>query len=892
MSLPYHKPPRWAQRLLTWFHPKDTLEEVAGDLEEFYADWHQRVGKRQASLRYYWSVLSVLPPFVRKRKREKVHYPSSNVHLAMIQNYFKIAWRNLIKNKSIATINIVGLSVGVACFALFMLNLINEYSFDRFHTKAERLFAVYEAIGEISGQPAQKMSNLPMPLGPALKADLPDIERFARLQGGAETFYVRTPNGVVEEQAAFVDPAFFELFSFPFLYGNAPSALAAANNVVLTKKMAQKLFGATNPLGKTLEINIARGNQFEPFTVSAIVKDLPSNSSLQFGILMPFEKFARSESGKAIATNWGQLSMQTFVELRPGSSLPQDQARLDQFFLKYYPDVEKSLRTAGLWKKPEPPVTFGLLPIKNLHHDPNLGTSPSLSLILLAIGGIILLIACINFTTLSIGRSAGRAREIGVRKVVGASRGQLARQYLAEAILLSCVSTVIGVGLAAALLPVFNDLSDKHLIFNLQQFPELFWLVPGLALLVGTLAGMYPAFVLSGFSPLETFKSKLKIGGENWFTKSLVTFQFVLSVGFMACTFIMLWQMNFLRLKDLGFDQENIVVVNAGGTTDPVKTLARFRQSLTNRPEIVGVSGAEFSLGAGAIAGNTRFEYQGKTTDIFEHFIDAEYLRVLKLPLVSGRNFDPKRVQDTVTSVILNETAVRNLGWTNETALGQLLTGYNLADPTRNPVVIGVVQDYHFRSLHEKVYPMLFMAHGRLPQQFFVRLAPGDPQQALSQMQTAWASAEPVLPFRYTFLDENLQKSYVAESRMSTTIGWAGGIAVFLACLGLFGLAILSTVNRTKEIGIRKVLGASVAGITALLTKDFLKLVFIAIVLASPIAYYCMNRWLADFAYRIDLQWWMFALAGATAVVVAFLTVGFQSVKAAMANPVKSLKSE
>lgn len=892
MSLPYHKPPRWAQRLLTWFHPADTLEEVEGDLEELYADWYQRVGKRQATLRYYWSVFSVLPPFVHKRKKEQVHYPSSNVHFAMIQSYFKIAWRNLLKNKSISTINIVGLSVGVACFALFMLNVINEYSFDRFHAKAERLFAVYESIGEISGQPAQKMNHLPMPLGPALKADLPDVERFARMQGSGETFYVRTPNGVVEEQAAFVDPAFFELFSFPFLYGNAPSALATANNVVLTKKMAQKLFGTSNPMGKTLEINIARGDQFEPFTVSAIVKDLPSNSSLQFGILMPFEKFARSEAGKAMATNWGQLSMQTFVELRPGSSLPKEQARLDQFFLKYYPDVEKSLRTAGLWNKPEPPVTFGLLPMQNLHHDPNLGTSPSLALILLAIGGIILLIACINFTTLSIGRSAGRAREIGVRKVVGASRVQLAKQYLAEAILLSFVSTVIGIGLAAALLPIFNNLSDKRLIFNFQQFPELFWLIPGLALLVGTLAGVYPAFVLSGFSPLETLKSKLKIGGENWFTKSLVTLQFVLSIGFIACTLIMLWQMNFLQSKNLGFDQENIVVVNANGATDPVKTLTRFRQSLANRPEIVGVSGAEFALGAGAIAGNTRFEYQGKTTDIFEHFIDHEYLKVLNLTLAAGRNFDANLAQDTMTSVILNETAVRNLGWTKESALGQVLTGYNTTDPKRNPVVIGVVRDYHFRSLHEKVYPMLFMQHGRLPRQFFVRLAPGDPRRALSQMQSAWANSEPVLPFQYTFLDEKLQNAYVAESRMSTTIAWAGGIAVFLACLGLFGLAMLSILNRTKEIGIRKVLGASVATITGLLTKDFLKLVFIAIILALPIAYYFMHQWLTNFAYRIELQWWMFALAGAAAIVVAFLTVGFQSVKAALANPVESLRSE
>ncbi|MBC7775913.1 MAG: ABC transporter permease [Phycisphaerae bacterium] len=811
----------------------------------------------------------------------------------MLSNYLTIALRALWKNKGIAVINIVGLSVGLACFALFLLDVLNEYSFDRFHAKAERLFAVYEGIGEISGQPAQKLSDLPMPLGPALKADLPDVERFARLQGRGETFLVRTPNGVVEESASFVDPAFFEMFSFPFLYGNKGSALAAADNVVLTKKMAQKLFGEPNPTGKTLEINIVGGDHFEPFTVAAIVQDLPSNSTLQLGILMPLEKFAASERGREAATNWGQLSMQTFVELRPGSSLPKDPARMDQFFLKYYPDVEKTLRANGLWSKTEPPVTYGLLPIQSLHHDPDLGMNPSLSLILLAIGGIILLIACINFTTLAIGRSAGRAREIGVRKFVGASRGQLSRQFLVEAVLLSSLSTAAGIALATGLLPVFNQLTDKQLVFDFKQFPELFWLVPGLALLVGTLAGSYPAFVLSGFSPLETLKSKFKIGGENWFTKSLVTFQFVLSVGFIACTLIMLRQMDFLRSKDLGFEKENVVMVNADGMADPAKTLARFRQALANRPEIGSISGAEFALGAGVNAGNNRFDYQGKTKTIFEHFIDPEYLRVLKLPLVSGRNFDPNLVQDSVTSVIFNETAVRNFGWTNETALGQVLTGYNAGDPKRNPVVIGVVRDYNFRSLHEKVYPMMFtMFHDRMPRQFFVRIAPGDPRRALDQMQSAWASAEPILPFRYTFLDENLAKFYASESRMSTTIGWAGGIAVFLACLGLFGLATLSTLNRTREIGIRKVLGASVAGITGLLTKDFLKLVGIAIVIASPIAYYFMNKWLADFAYRIDIRWWMFAVAGAVAVAVAFLTVGFQSVRAALANPINSLRSE
>lgn len=811
----------------------------------------------------------------------------------MLQNYFTIAFRSLLKNKGISFTNILGLSLGLACFSLFLLDVLNEYSYDRFHSKADHLYAVYEGIAEISGQPAQKINHLPPPLGPALKADLQDVERFARLRSAGETLLVRTTNGVVEEEASFVDPAILDMFSFPLLFGNSASALAAAHNVVLTEKIAKKLFGESNPVGKTLEIDIAAGANFEPFIVTGVLKDQPSNSTLRFNLLIPFEKFAASEDGRAASTNWQQLSTQTFVELRPGSDLPTDQARLNQFFLKYYPDVENSLRVNNLWKRPEPPIIYGLLPIESLHHDPDLGIQPTLSLILLAIGGIILFIACINFTTLSMARSANRAREIGVRKVVGASRAQLSAQYLMEAILLSCFSMILGIALAAGLLPIFNRLSDKDLTFDWMQFPELLWLVPGLTLLVGILAGTYPAFVLSGFSTLETLKNKFKMGGENWFTKSLVTFQFVLSVGFMACTFIMLRQMNFMHMKDLGFDKENVVVVNAEGVADPNLTLSRFRQSLSKRPEIEGVSGAEYALGAGAIAGNNRFIHKGEPKIIFEHFIDQEYLRVLKLPLVSGRNFDSNMVQDTVTSVIINETAARYFGWTNETAPGQVLTGYNEQEPTQNPVVIGVVHDYHFRSLHEKVEPMMFtMFLDRSPRQFFVRLVNGESSQALKHIQAAWTSAEPVLPFRYTFLDEKLQRVYTEEARMSTTVGWAGGIAVFLACLGLFGLAALSTLNRTKEIGIRKVLGATVSGITKLLTKDFLKLVVWAIVIASPIAYYFMNQWLADFAYRIEIRWWMFALAGATAVLIAFLTISFQSVKAARSNPVVSLRND
>jgi putative ABC transport system permease protein len=407
------------------------------------------------------------------------------------------------------------------------------------------------------------------------------------------------------------------------------------------------------------------------------------------------------------------------------------------------------------------------------------------------------------------------------------------------------------------------------------------------------LSGIYPAFVLSGFSPLETLKSKFRVGGENWFTRSLVTFQFVLSVGLIGCTFVMMRQLDFMKSKNPGFNKENVVIVNAEGTKDSRKTLERFRNLLQKQPDIAGISSAELSLGADAGWSRSSFEYKGAHKDIFEYHVDPQYVPVLGLQLLAGRNFDYSVVADTQTSIIVNEAAVRDFGWTPESAIGQTLTGYDESNPSKNPVVVGVVQDYNYLSLHDQLKPMMFqMFSSYAPFQFYVRIAPGHPGTALERIRQAWVGSEPVLPFRYTFLDQNLQKFYAADERRSRLVAYAGILAIALACLGLFGLSALAAANRTKEIGVRKVLGAGMGSLAGLLAKDFLKLVLIAIVIASPLAYYLMDKWLADFAYRIDLRWWMFGAAGVLAVFTALLTVGYQSIKAAVANPVHSLKNE
>ena len=813
----------------------------------------------------------------------------------MLHNYLRIAFRSLWKNKGIAAINIAGLSLGLACFTLLLLHVTDEFSFDRFHAKKDNIYRVCRYTQAMQGQEAGAHPYMPMPLGPALKADLPEVVDYVRFCEWGDHF-IRSPRQLSSAPVVYADPQVFEMFSFPLRYGDPHTALRDINSVVLTRDAAMQYFGEENPTGKTLEIKVA--DQFEPFIVTAVAENLPPNSTIRFDILASYARHAASKWGQKNVNHWRRSSYLTYVELKPGSGLAADSARLQQFHDKYYPELAAELRNKGYWQGTGSPMTYRLQPLAAMHTDIAVAGSdvppvnPRYGWILLGLGGLVLLIACINFTTLAIGRSAGRAREIGVRKVIGAYRRQLVGQFLAESLLLSAFSMVLAIGLVYALLPALNDLTGKKLRFDLGLYPEMGWMLAGLTLLAGLLAGAYPALVISGFRPIEALSSKFRVSGSNFFTKSLVTFQFVLSVGLIACTLVMVRQLDFLRSKNPGFDKQNVVIVNAQGS-DGSRIYPRFKTALGGQPGIAGIAGSELALGAQSGWSRSSFDYQGQSKDIYEYYVTPDYMQVLGLQLLAGRNFDPAVTADTVTSVIINEAALRDLGWSAGNALGQVLTGYNTEDPSRNPVVIGVVRDFNFLSLHEEVKPMMFQQfNGYSPMQFFVRVQPEKMSESLARIEQTWTAIAPDLPFRYKFLDENLARFYAAEERWGRIVGYAGLLAIALACLGLFGLVALVAANRTKEIGIRKVLGATVAGITGLLARDFLKLVGIAIVVASPIAYWAMDKWLADFAYRIEIHWWMFAAAGAAAVLIAFLTVSFQSVKAGLADPVRSLRSE
>ncbi|HEX6171351.1 MAG TPA: ABC transporter permease [Chitinophagaceae bacterium] len=812
----------------------------------------------------------------------------------MLKHYFKIAVRNLGRQKILSFINVSGLSIGLACFSLFLLYAVNEFSFDRFHKNADNIYRVYRWTEAMNNEEAAGDVYLPSPLGPAMKTDLPEVKNYVRLQEGWGESFIKADGKVLRAEVSYADPSVFSVFTFPLKYGTAHGALKELQNIVLTKTKAKELFGLDNVVGRTVEIKI--GEEFIPFTVSAVAEDIPANSSIRFSLLGNFLYWETTPYGKRGFNNWRRSSYITYVQLNEGSGLANDIQKLAAFRHKYYPEEEKEFKESGYkWKGNTPPVRYGLQSLKAGHTDTKIfggsveQVNPKTIWILLSIAAGVLLIACINFTTLAIGRSARRAKEVGVRKVIGSERKHLIIQFLAEAILLSVLSLIIGLLLVKLLLPYFNRLSGRDLEFSFSLYPEMSWMLAGLTLLVGLLAGSYPALILSGFRPIEVLKSKIRVNGANFFTKSLVTVQFALSIGLIICTMVILQQTKFMSGKNPGFNKENIVVVDASDTkTKEIYPL--FKQALISRTDIAGIASAELGLGEGTGWSRSGFEYNGVHKDVFEYFIDPEYIPLMAMKIIAGRNFDPKITDDTVTSVIVNEAMVKDMGWTIDNAVGQQIKGYM---ETKTPVVVGVVKNFNYRPFKEEVKPQMFHQFADYsPYKFFVRVKPGNPAPALAAMQKAWKGVVADLPFKYSFLDESLDNFYKAERKWSNIIGWAGGISVFLACLGLFGLAALAAINRTKEIGIRKVLGASLPGIITLLSKDFLKLVVLALIVAAPLAWYFMNKWLQDFAYRISIGWWVFIAAGALAILVAFVTIGFQAMKAGISNPVKSLRTE
>jgi len=797
-----------------------------------------------------------------------------------------------------AFINVAGLALGIACFCLLILFVANERSFDRFNSKADRIYRLYAKwdptlVANDPNTVYSDYSNLAgIPLGEAMKKELPDIDQTVRLQLPWGESLVRAGKRALRAEVGFADGSFFSVFDFPLKYGTKAGVLHGLNDIVLTESRAKQLFGNDdNALGRVIEMQL--GPNWYSFAISGVAYDPPQNSTIRFDVLAATGFYqAKGAHAFDVGHNWHPTVSQTYILLRPGSRLPNSPEVLDRFLRKYSPmsdfgDLSKT------WKKTSMPVTIRLQSLLSIHTDSWFHgyaftdyerIDPATLWILLAIAAGILLIACINFTTLAVGRSAARSKEVGLRKVVGAGKKQIILQFLTESVLLSIVSATLGLWLAFLALPWFNRLADRNLHFSLGGFPLQLPLITAVALIAGMLAGSYPALVLSRFKAVEALKAKVRMGGANLFTRSLVTFQFALSIVLIVCTIVILQQSSYMINKNPGFDKENVVAIDAG-QTDPGKLFPLFKQALQNRPEIVGVATAAAGMGAG----KDLLAYRDKGFAADLNIVDSGYLRVMGMRLLAGQNLDPALIADTVQPILINERTMQSLGWKLDNAVGKRIVPFQGGIG----LVVGVVRNFNYRPLGQALGNQGFITskdNGYV--NFYVRIRPGNPAHALTEIEWAWNSLAPGVPLKYSFLDQDINGFYRSENNWSRIVAWAGGISIFLACLGLLGLASLAAANRTKEIGIRKVLGASGASVVVLVAKGFIQLVSIAILIATPVAWLLMHKWLAGYADRIEISWVIFAGVGLFTALLAMAAIGHQAIRAALINPVKTLRSE
>ena len=806
----------------------------------------------------------------------------------MLSNYLKIAWRNLIRNKAFSAINIIGLAIGLATCLLISLFVLDELSYDRYNEKADRIVRVIFRGSSAGGK--MNEANVMPPTAQTLKADYPEVLEATRLRVGGAPLITVGQKTFRDASIAFADSNFFDVFTLPLLQGNLKTALVHPNTAVITSAMARTYFGNEDPMGKVLMIK--GGNS--TYQITGVIDKVPTNSHFQFDLFVSMASFSDAKS-----PSWMTSEFYTYLVLPKGYDYHQLEAKLPQVIEKYMgPQLQQAMgMSLAQFRKKGNDIGLFLQPLTDihLHSDFAYDLAPPGNIQYVysfnAVAVLMLLIACINFMNLSTAGASKRAKEVGIRKVLGSVRQSLTNQFLIESLLLTAISLLLGIGLVYLALPLFNTLAGKELTMNFTANP---WLLPGLlglGLLVGVLAGSYPAFYLSSFQPVSVLKGKFTANTKSiGLRSSLVVIQFFISITLMVCTTVVYRQLGYIQHKKLGYNKDQVLVLPETWLLGKQEDV--FRSQIMQDPRIVNVSTSGY-LPAGPSNNNNFFIYpETNSTQLLKtlrYDVDYNYIPTLGMQMATGRNFSRNYGTDS-SGVILNETAANLLGW-HENALGHAITNTNNEGHKETYRVIGVVKDFHFKSLHERISPLVMML-GNTSGTVIVKVKTKDIAELLASLKTQWNQLKADAPFTYSFLDDRFNATYQFEQKTGQILGLFAGLTIFVACLGLFGLATFTAEQRTKEIGVRKVLGASVTSIVALLSKDFLKLVLVAIVIASPVAWYIMNWWLQDFAYKIDISWWMFGLTGGLAVGIALLTVSFQSIKAALMNPVKSLRSE
>ncbi len=807
----------------------------------------------------------------------------------MIKNYLKSALRNITRNKFYSVLNILGLSIGLISTIFILLYIQDELSFDKYNKNYKRIYRL-ESDFRIS-EKHDKFAVTSVPIAPAMKMEYPEIEQYARIVDNGNMFIRYKNKEFYEKKIYSADSSYFKVFTCEFLKGSPDNALTEPNTMVVTESFAKKYFGEANPLGEVL-----RDGDNMNYKVTAVIKDLPGNTHLKYDALTSMATIAKvygkDQFNSLKPEAFWNVGIYSYILLKPNADIKNIHAKFPAFNKKYMEPLGKQINADFKL------ITTNLanihLSTKNLEGDLPRG-SMSYVYIFSFVALFILLIASINYMNMATSRSANRAKEVGIRKVLGAFRAQLSRQFLSESVLLAFISLIISLAFIQLLLPLFNELSDKHLTFGVFSNPFIFIGIIAITLVVGLVSGSYPAFYLSSFMPARVLKGKIDSGrNSGYLRKTLVVFQFVISIMMIIGTLTVSRQLRYMKTKDLGFDKGNIVVAEIQDTVF-VKKIPAFREELLQNPAIEAVSASTGVPGKIRSIQVMRVENGSKMQELaLNNFqIDYDYIPLMKMKLVKGRNFDKNMGTDLKEGVIINETAAKKLGW-GDNALGKKIQYGIELDGTadRNTKVIGVVKDFNYASLHNKIEPIVMFLTKRPGFALNIRIKPENKPAALDFIKLVWGKYGVKNPFEYYFLDQNFDESYQAEAKLNKIFTVFSVISIFIALLGLLGLASFTAERRTKEIGIRKVLGSSLMEIANMFYKEFTLLIVVAFIIGTPIAFYALGLWLQQFAYHVNQTWFIFFLSGMLAWIVAMATISFHSIKAASENPVTAIKYE
>ncbi len=852
-------PPRFGHWLLCRIYEKGDHFTLIGDFGEIYEEMINDKGKTSAFLWYWGQIIRLLPSII-----------SNNVYwsVQMVKNYLKVALRNIRRYKGYSFINIAGLAIGLACCLLITIWVLDELSYDRFHENSANLYRV-EEDQHYSGR-IFYVYVTPYPLGPALKAEIPEIMDATRVVWPGGVLFKRGDNSFFEDNGRAVDPSFLKMFTYPLIKGDKNSALDSPYSLLITEDLAKKYFGEDNPIGKVITLN----NQHE-FTVTGVLENIPHNSYLQFDFLFPYEILKRS--GQTREQDFGTNSIYTFVQLPDGTPLGQANQKIFGFIRTKIPESRTDLR---------------LMAFTRLHLHEFFGYEKSAGAIqyvyiFSVIAFIVLLIACINFMNLSTARSANRAKEVGLRKVVGAVKGHLVRQFYGESVVYAFIALVFAVGIVTLLLPAFSHLSGKELSWGVAGIATVLIGLAGITLFTGLVAGSYPAMFLSAFQPARVLKGSLFSGsGGARFRRVLVVVQFALSILLIIGTAVVYQQLNYIKTIRLGWDKEHLVYIPL--RADTKKSYSALKQALIQNPQVLNVSGtSQLPTYIGSNSGGAQWEGKDPELQILIGFnaVDFDFTETLKIEMAEGRSFDKEYAADHSKSWIVNEEVAKLMD--KDSVIGERFSHVGVEG-----TIIGVMKNFHYQNLRNKIEPLAIVVDQDSLNYMIIRIPPEGVSISLGFIEKTWKQIIPNYPFEYRFMDDRYDMMYRSEERIGTLLRYFAVLAVFVACLGLFGLASFMAEKRTKEIGIRKVLGASVPQITRLLCKEFFLLVLMANVIAWPAAYFIMRKWLQSYAYRVDLGYFAFIGAMLLALFVAILSVSYQAIRAARANPAESLRYE